>query len=585
MKSHPEKLFARQPFSTQTFAPSVFSSRLGVKSSSRQGAKREKSQAQRVTSEMRTSFITLGRLFVLSLMLMTSSLNAGAQSSTSISSTTQPRTIAVNYSRIKGKHNDFFRQVVGAGRAAEGLRADWQRDLDVVHRECGFKYIRFHGLLQDEMGVYSEGKDSQPIYNFQYVDALYDAILKMGMKPFVELSFMPQAQASGNKFVFWWKGNITPPKDYGKWERLIEALLRHWTARYGVDEVKQWYFEVWNEPNLDFFWSGNQAEYFKLYAVTARAIKSVSADYSVGGPATAGRGWITDTINFTTQNHTPLDFITTHDYGVRGIGFDENGVQRLYLITEPEAIVAGVRDVRAQIKSSPHPELPLHYTEWSTSYSPRDPVHDSYISAPYILSKLKGSEGYADSMSYWTFTDIFEENGPVPSPFHGGFGLINFQGLRKPSFYAYQFLNRLGDVELVSNDADSWACRSERGVQVLFWNYTPPQTTESDQVFFKKDLPAKDLGQARVSIANLPPGDYKWSVYRIGYHVNDVYDDYLQMGSPATLSHEQVRELAEKTDGRAVETTRLRIRAGQTFTRDVQVRENDVYLITLEKLA
>jgi len=188
-------------------------------------------------------------------------------------------------------------------------------------------------------------------------------------------------------------------------------------------------------------------------------------------------------------------------------------------------------------------------------------------------------------MSYWTFTDIFEENGPVPSPFHGGFGLINFQGLRKPSFYAYQFLNRLGDVELVSNDADSWACRSERGVQVLFWNYTPPQTKESDQILFKRDLPARDLGQTRVSIAGLPSGVYKWSVYRIGYHVNDVYDDYLQMGSPATLSREQVRELAEKTDGRAVETTRLRIRAGQTFTRDVQLRENDVYLITLEKLA
>ena len=515
---------------------------------------------------------------------MANSLSASAQSSPSISSATPPRTIAVDYSRVKGRHDKFFRQVVGAGRAAEGLRADWQRDLDVVHRECGFKYIRFHGLLQDEMGVYSVGKGGQPIYNFQYIDALYDAMLKVGMKPFVELSFMPQALASGNKFVFWWKGNITPPKDYGDWERLIKALVRHWTARYGQSEVKQWYFEVWNEPNLDFFWSGNQAEYFKLYQATARAIKSVSADYRVGGPATAGRGWITDTINFATQNRIPLDFITTHDYGVRGGGFDESGVQQLYLVTEPEAIVAGVRDVRAQIKSSPRPELPLHYTEWSTSYSPRDPVHDSYISAAYILSKLKGAEGYIDSMSYWTFTDIFEENGPVPSPFHGGFGLINFQGLRKPSFYVYQFLNRLGDLELNSNDADSWACRSASGAQVLFWNYTPPKTKESDQIFFKKDLPAKDFGPARVLIANLPPGSYKMSVYRIGYRINDVYDDYLQMGSPTTLSREQVRELAERSDGRAVETTRLRIRAGQPFTRDVQLRENDVYLITLEKL-
>ena len=184
------------------------------------------------------------------------------------------------------------------------------------------------------------------------------------------------------------------------------------------------------------------------------------------------------------------------------------------MITEPDAIIGGVRRSRAQIKSSALPDLPLHYTEWSTSYSPRDPVHDSYISAPYILSKLKGTEGFADSMSYWTFTDIFEENGPVPSPFHGGFGLLNFQGLRKPAFYAYQFLNRLGDEELASNDADSWACRSARGVQILFWNFTPPITKESNQKLFSRDLPSKDVGQVRVSVAGLPSGAYRLNVYR-----------------------------------------------------------------------
>ncbi|HYJ46112.1 MAG TPA: hypothetical protein VEV81_05810 [Pyrinomonadaceae bacterium] len=493
------------------------------------------------------------------------------------------RVIVADYLGVKGEHNKFFRQVVGAGRAAEGLRADWQRDLAIIHRECGFKYIRFHGLLQDEMGVYSEDRRGQPVYNFQYVDALYDAILEKGMKPFVELGFMPQALASGDHHVFWWKGNITPPKDYGKWARLIQALVEHWTERYGEAEVKQWYFEVWNEPNLDIFWSGSQADYFKLYEVTARAIKNVSRDYRVGGPATAGRGWITETIDFAARAGVPLDFISTHDYGVKGIGFDEGGVQQLYLVTEPGAIIGGVRDVRSRINRSSRPGLPLHYTEWSTSYSPRDPVHDSYISAPYILSKLKGAEGYADSMSYWTFTDIFEENGPVPSPFHGGFGLLNFQGLRKPAFYAYQFLNRLGERELTSTDADSWVCRSEGGVQVLFWNFTPPQTKESDQVFFKRDQPARDFGRVRVSVANLPPGTYRLNIYSVGYQVNDVYADYLKMGSPQTLSPAQVRELAEKTDGRPRQTASVRIGARQTFTRDISLRENDVYLMTLER--
>jgi xylan 1,4-beta-xylosidase len=505
----------------------------------------------------------------------------------SLSALSQPparRVITADYARVKGRLDPFFRNTVGAGRAAEGLRADWQRDLEIVHRECGFGYIRFHGLLEDELGVYSEDRRGRPVYNFQYIDAVYDAILRIGMKPFVELGFMPQRLASGDKTIFWWKGNITPPKDYDKWEQLVRALVAHWTERYGKDEVRQWYFEVWNEPNLkNLFWSGDQADYFKLYAASVRAIKSVSPAYRVGGPATAGNAWVPEMIRFAADNHLPLDFITTHDYGVRGIGFDEDGVQKLFLDTSPDAIIGSVRNVRAQIKQSALPALPLHYTEWSTSYSPRDPVHDSYVSAAYILSKLKGVAGYADSMSYWTFTDIFEENGPVPSPFHGGFGLLNFQGLPKPAFYAYQFLNRLGDEELMTNDAEAWACRTAGGAQVLFWNYTAPKTTESDQVYFKRDLPAKDAGTVRIELKGLPAGRYELKLYRVGYRVNDVYGDYLEMGSPATLTREQVRRLAEKNDGRPASAARVTVVAGRAFTRDLPLRENDVYLMTLSR--
>ena len=492
------------------------------------------------------------------------------------------RVISADYRHVKGTRDGFPQLVVGAGRAAEGLRADWQRDLRVVHVECGFQYLRMHGLLEDELGVYSEDRHGNPVYNFQYIDAIYDAILNTGMRPFVEFGFMPQRLASGNKTIFWWKGNVTPPRDYAKWERLIYALVQHWTSRYGRDEVRQWYFEVWNEPNLkDLFWTGDQADYFKLYDATVRAVKSVSPDYRVGGPATAGRGWISEMIDHAVKTRVPLDFITTHDYGVTSGALDAEGTQQLFLDPSPDAIVAGVRQVRQQIKTSSMPDLPLHYTEWSTSYSPRDPVHDSYISAAYILSRLKGSEGHVQSMSYWTFTDIFEENGPVPSPFHGGFGLINFQGLRKPSFYAYQFLNQLRADELVSADANSWVTRGDGGVQVLFWDYTPPATKESNQVYFKRDLPSRDAGAVRVSVAGLKPGSYTLSVYRTGYGMNDVYTDYLKLGSPRTLTREQVKTLAQQNDGRATLTTRVVVGARGSFSRDFPIRENDVFLIKL----
>jgi xylan 1,4-beta-xylosidase len=494
------------------------------------------------------------------------------------------RTISADFNQIKGKTNRFYREVVGAGRAAEGLRADFQRDLKIVHQECGFKYIRFHGLLHDELGVYGEDKNGNPVYNFQYIDEVFDEILEIGMKPFVEIGFMPGWLKSNDKTIFWWKGNISPSNNYEKWNKLIESLVKHWTERYGENEVKQWYFEVWNEPNLDFFFSGTQADYFKLYENTAKAVKSVSANYRVGGPATAGRGWISETIDFAHQKKVPLDFITTHDYGVKGIGFDENGNQKLFLDTDPNAIIGGVKEVHGKIKSSPMPNLPLHYTEWSSSYSQVDPVHDSYISAPYILSKLKGSEGFADSMSYWTFTDIFEEGGPVPNAFHGGFGMINFQGLRKPSFYAYQFLNRLGDEELKSTDADSWITRNKNGVQVLFWNFSPPKTEESNQVFYKKELPSQEIGNANLQLFNLPKGNYRLNLYQIGYRVNDVYTDFLKMGSPKHLKREQVRELAEKNSGKPLETIEVKIVGNKPFTKTVKLRENDVFLLVLESV-
>ncbi len=504
-------------------------------------------------------------------------------SSVSVFAQNPNRTISTSYNQIKSANTRFYSKVVGAGRAAEGLRADWQRDLKIVHDECGFKYLRFHGLLHDEMGVYREDRDGNPVYNFQYIDALYDAILDTGMKPFVEFGFMPDALKSNDKTIFWWRGNNAPPKDYEKWENLIHELVKHWTERYGKDEVKQWYFEAWNEPNLDGFWSGTQEEYFKLYRHTAKAVKQVSSDYRVGGPATAGRAWITETIDFTEKNDIPIDFISTHDYGVEGIGLDEFGNQKLFLGTDKNSIIGGVREVNAKIKASSKPNLELHYTEWSTSYSQVDPVHDSYISAPYILSKLRGSEGYIDSMSYWTFTDIFEEGGPVPNPFHGGFGMMNFQGLRKPSFYAYQFLNRLGDEELKSDDNESWTTRTKNGVQVLFWNFEPPVTKESNQVFFKKDIPAKDVGKVRVNVSDLPAGKYQMKVYQVGYGVNDVYADYLKMSSPHNLKREQVKELSEKNNGKPVETLTIQVKSNQSFSKEIKMRENDVFLVTLEK--
>jgi len=494
----------------------------------------------------------------------------------------QNRVITIDYSTVKGPLNTMFNECVGAGRANEGLRADWQQQLAYVKKECGFKYIRMHGLLTDDMGVYREDSKGNPEYNYMYVDVLFDYLLSINVKPFVELGFMPTALASGSKTLFWWRGNVTPPKDYGKWEALVRNMAQHWTDRYGADEVNTWYFEVWNEPNLGDFWAGTQQDYFKLYQYAAKGIKSVNTHYKVGGPASAGAAWIPEMIDFCHKNNVPIDFASTHSYGVNQGFLDEMGNSGTVLSKDPKAVSGDVLRSRDEINKSAIPKIELHYTEWSSSYTPADPVHDSYHQAAYVLEKLKQVGTAANSMSYWVFTDIFEEAGPRFTPFHGGFGLLTTQGINKPAFYAYQFLNKLGAIEIANTDSRSWACKDDKGgVQLLFWDFsnTHPGDTVNNQVYYLRDLPAKSKGKATVSLSGMAKGKYKLEVYKTGYKVNDAYATYRAMGSPSQLSREQVTTIKNTNSGKPVLTETVIVQSDGKFSKQFDLYENDVYLI------
>jgi len=496
------------------------------------------------------------------------------------------RIIDLDFNQVEGPLNTMFKECIGAGRANEGLRADWQQQLMYVKKECGFKYIRMHGLLTDDMGVYREDRNGNPEYNFQYIDVLYDFILSIGMKPFIELGFMPQALASGRETIFWWRGNVTPPKDYKKWEELIRNLTLHFTERYGADEVKTWYFEVWNEPNLSpGFWTGTQEEYFKLYQHSAIAVKNVNKDYRVGGPATAGAAWEVELIDFCRKNNLPLDFISTHAYGVRQGYLDEFGNSGTVLDDNPMSLSIDVLNSRKEIAGSSMPNLELHYTEWSSSYTPADPLHDSYHEAAYILDRVKKVGDAANSMSYWVFTDIFEEPGPRFTPFHGGFGLLNYQAINKPAFYSYKFMNQLGNTELKNNDSSSWTCKDENGnIQILLWDftYTLPDSI-NNQDYYIQDLPAKSKGKVKINISKVPAGKYRVEIYKVGYRVNDPYTTYFDMGRPGQLTKEQVRKIKELNDGSAIFSEKIKIKTGEPFLKELEIRENDVFLITMTR--
>lgn len=507
----------------------------------------------------------------------------GALLALPLQSQAQTRVLELDAKQVQGPLNTTFNFAVGAGRANEGLRADWQQQLAEIKKDAGFRYIRMHGLLTDDMGVYRIDAQGREQYNFQYIDALFDYLLSIKVKPFVELGFMPAAMASGDKTIFWWRGNVTPPKSYERWEKLIRNLTVHLTERYGAAEVASWYFEVWNEPNLDGFWAGSQADYFKLYAHAARAIKSVNPAYKVGGPATAGAAWIPETIAYCVANNVPLDFVSTHTYGVSQGFLDEYGTTGTVLNKEHDAVSGDVLRNRKEIAASAMPKLDLHYTEWSSSYTPSDPTHDSYHQAAYILQKLKQVGNAAQSMSYWVFTDIFEEPGPRFEAFHGGFGLMNTQGIKKPAYFAYQFLNALKAEELKNQDAQSLATRDAKGnVQVLLWDYTHTLPEKiNNQQYFIKDLPPKPKGEVQVRLQGLKQGSYTLAVSQVGYQRNDAFTGYIGMGSPAQLSKTQVSTLKGLATGAPQQKKTVRVGADGRFSTSLPLRENDVYLLTL----
>ena len=496
------------------------------------------------------------------------------------------RQITVDISAPAGPVDHFFDLSVGSDYPGTLMRPDSQAQLKLVADELGFRYLRFHAIFHDVLGTVRL-ENGKVTYNWSKLDQLYDELLAQHIKPFVELGFTPEALATSHNSIFYWNGNTSHP-DLTRWADLISAFIHHVEDRYGRDEVRTWFFEVWNEPNLSGFWEGaDQKAYFDLYDTTARSIKAIDSALRVGGPATAGAAWVPEFLDHAKQSGAAVDFVTTHTYGVDGGFLDEEGKSDTRLSPSPDAIIGDVRRVRQQIAASPFPQLPLYFTEWSTSYTPRDSVHDSYISAPYILSKLKGSTGLAQGMSYWTYTDLFEEPGPPTASFQGGFGLLNREGIRKPAWFAYKYLHALRGNTLVTRDPEALVSVEESGsLTAVIWNFQQPQQTVSNRPFYTKLVPSHPAAPIHFQVTHLPPrAIYHVEVHRTGYHANDAYSAYLELGSPKDLTAAQIDHLNDLTRD-ALETDRtVRSSPDGTLKVEISMSSNDIVLLQLSEPA
>ena len=472
------------------------------------------------------------------------------------------------------KFEHLWSKCVGAGRANEGLRAGWMEQLEKVEMNCGFQYVRFHGLFHDDMFPIFK-IDGRTVYNWQYIDELFDRMLEVNVRPFVELAFFPTSLAAENsKTQFWWKANITPDESkFGEWHNLVKAFTQHCVDRYGIDEVLTWYFEVWNEPNLTRgFWDGTKSQYFELYKQSVTAVRSVDNRFRVGGPSTSNfvadaryegerediegfvdaftaedinklnwtAPWIEEFLVFCAKEKLPLDFISCHPYPT-DYPLDPRTGKGKDFSRFVHSTMIDIKWLNGVVAKSAFPNAEIHLTEWNTSPNSRDAMHDFLPPAAYITKVNLDCIGLASSLAYWTFTDIFEEKGGAPSIFHGGFGMINFQGLVKPSYHAYRMLNQLGDEKMFKNDYLFVSRKSGNGkIVALAYNY-PVEHYNAVPSSIKKVVKSDDgsVRQLDVTISGLKPGTM-FKIETLDKDHGNIYDYWEKMGKPEPPTREQI---------------------------------------------
>jgi xylan 1,4-beta-xylosidase len=402
----------------------------------------------------------------------------------------QPERIAIDAHAASTPFPHFWEQTFGSGRAILALRQSYREDLRTVKQATNFESVRFHGILNDEVGLYdpdrqtknpglsAQAANDSSVYNFSYVDQIYDGLLAEHVRPYVELSFMPRKMASdpAQAHAFWYHPNVTPPKSYVDWDKMISAFAGHLVARYGIEEVATWKFEVWNEPNID-FWVGNpkQPTYFDLYDHTARAIKSVSPRLQVGGPSTAQAAWVGDFLAHTKSADVPVDFVSTHVYANDTA---DNVLHTSENIPRDTMVYRAVKMVHDEIARSAYPRIPLIFSEYNASYANEPNVTDSTYMGPWLANNIRLCDGLMQSMDYWAFSDVFEEQGVVRTPFYGGFGLIAADHIPKPTLNIFTILHKLGDRRIAASSDSALITETPSGaIAAALWNYAPPTGT------------------------------------------------------------------------------------------------------------
>jgi len=482
-------------------------------------------------------------------------------------------------------------------RAANLLRGDVRQMVRLSREELGFTHLRFHGLFDDDMRICSRDADGTIRYNWLYLNQILDFLVGIGMHPFLELSYMPSALASGDSTVFLYRANITPPRSMEEWAALVRALLSHCVDRYGISEVRQWYVEVWSQPDYqDFFWKGTQQDYFELYRASAQAVRSVSPGIRVGGPGITSidyphTGWLEKFCRFCREEAVPLDFVSFHNY-TETLEYKRRGSESFPEMPQSAMIVRDGELQRTQlyvetVRRILGEDIPCHITEWNISARHIFIVRDTCFMGTYMIRALLACRQYVETMAFWTLNDVLDEFSTPAEAFHGGMGLMTAQGIPKPSYYALRMLARLGD-ELVA-EGENWIL-TRRGnafqllmYQLAYLDQLAQQATDFSSTYTGNIyalFEEKPAAHFSITLRNVS-GHYHLTRYELNARHSSAYDAWLAMGAVAQPDAEQTEYLKASSVPR-ISTQEVQAEDG-VLTLEAFVPVNGVQLIVLEK--
>lgn len=498
--------------------------------------------------------------------------------------------IEVDLNNNLGEIKNNWKNLITIGKAKEGLIDIVQKQIIEVQKNIGFKYIRFHGIFDDEMMVYHENEDGSVEFNFNYVDRLLDFFKSVNLKPFIELSFMPSDLAKfKTKTLFYNKSITSPPKSYKKWAFMVNALVIHCIERYGLEEVKTWYFEVWNEPDIKDFWYGSEEDYYDLYEISYKVIKEVDESLKVGGPSISSltikqTKWLERYINYCIENKCEPDFISYHTYPNEVFNMNENFTHKKGLIIdENTSYLSDIIDiVKNKLQEYNLNNTELHLTEWNSTISHRDLTNDTLYKGSFIFKNILENMDKMSSFGYWALSDYMEELKLDKNVFHGGLGLITNNNIKKTAYYAYELLNKLGDT-LVDKGEGYYVTKDSNSYKVFLYNYC-----HFDKIYSMSDVSNISIRERysvfvdkvlniELKLDNFDKNStYNITTYSLSKKQGSSFDTWIDMGAPDNLDMDDIDYINKSSLPKKQKFT-VNIEKEYTIKEELQPHEVKVY--------